>query len=242
MEFKALLVQIRQNAKVLEEERRSFAESAGLELSQVHTFNVFDHQSFDFHLLGPYQCLFIGGASEASVLEPNKYPFVPSLEKLVLSCVEKDFPVFASCFGFQAAVTALGGVIERNEEDFEMGTYPMQLTSAAKGDPLFYNLPADFMAVSVHQEKCTQMPQNCELLAFTEACPHAFRVANKPFWGFQFHPELSKQNLVTRLAEYQAQYTEDQDHYQDVIDTLQETPDAAKLLKNFISYTKSLIN
>lgn len=242
MDFKALLIQIRQNPRVLIEERQSFADSSGLHLEQIHTFNVFDHQSFDFHLLDTYNCLFIGGASEASVLKPHQFPFVSSLEKLVLKCIEESYPVFASCFGFQVAVQAMGGIIERDEKNFEMGTYPMQMTPAAKGDPLFYNLKKDFIAVSVHQEKCTKMPDNCELLAFTDACPHAFRVTNKPFWGFQFHPELSKPILTSRLREYQELYTDDSAHYQKVIDSLQDTPEAPKLAKNFVTYVKSLIN
>lgn len=240
MEFKALLIQIRQNEKVLIEERNSFAEASGLSLEQVHTFNVFNHQSFDHHLISPYKCLFIGGASEASVLKPQIYTFMDSLKNLINHCVQHDFPVFASCFGFQAAVLALGGEIERDEVDFEMGTYPMQLTKAAKGDPIYYNMPDDFEAVSVHQEKCVRMPNNCELLAFTDSCPHSFRVLGKPFWAFQFHPELSKKNLVARLAEYQTQYIESADHYQKIIDSLNETPEAPKLLQNFISYVKNI--
>lgn len=242
MEFRALLIQIRQNPEVLAEERLSFATSAGLKIEQVHTFNVFDHQSFDFHLLKPYNCAFIGGASEASVLKPNIYPFVPNLEKLMIECAKNNFPTFASCFGFQVALQALGGEIIRDEDNYEMGTYPMKLTHAAANDPVFKGIPDNFMAVSVHQERCIKMPEEVELLASTDLCPHAFKVKNKDFWGFQFHPELNKENLISRLAAYQEQYTDDSNHYNSVINALSDTDDAQQLVKNFVSYVKSLMN
>ena len=53
-----------------------------------------------------YDALLVGGASEASVLEPENYPSVPHCINLLRHCIDVDFPVFASCFGFQLAVLA----------------------------------------------------------------------------------------------------------------------------------------
>ena len=153
-----------------------------------------------------------------------------------------NFPTFASCFGFQVALQALGGEIIRDEDNYEMGTYPMKLTHAAANDPVFKGIPDNFMAVSVHQERCIKMPKEVELLASTDLCPHAFKVKNKDFWGFQFHPELNKENLISRLAAYQEQYTDDSNHYNSVINALSDTDDAQQLVKNFVSYVKSLMN
>lgn len=234
--IKALLLQIRQNESVIAEEKASFARYSGLAPEQIFSFNVFDNPSFDIHLLKNYHCLFVGGASEASVLEPVKYAFVPSLIKLMRDCIDTSYPVFASCFGFQAAVLALGGKITKDTENFEMGTYRMKLSKEAVQDPVFQGVPNGFYAVSVHQEKTTELPPDCTLLASTDACIHAFRATGKPFWAFQFHPELDKPNLVDRLLAYAEKYTEDESHYQAVIDSLESTSDAHRLVSNFIKY------
>ena len=71
---------------------------------------------------------------ELGVLEPETYPAVPYCIALLEKCIARDFPVFASCFGFQLAVLAMGGDIVRDERDFEMGSLPITLRSAAAGD------------------------------------------------------------------------------------------------------------
>ena len=142
----------------------------------------------------------------------------------------------------KALMMELNGSSHIHEDNYEMGTYPMKLTHAAANDPVFKGIPDNFMAVSVHQERCIKMPKEVELLASTDLCPHAFRVKNKDFWGFQFHPELNKENLISRLAAYQEQYTDDSNHYNSVINALSDTDDAQQLVKNFVSYVKSLMN
>lgn len=75
------------------------------------------------------------GSSKASVLEPEIYSFLQPSQDLLLYCLKKHIPVFASCFGFQLAVMALGGRIVRQEHDFELGTIPISLSETAKDDP-----------------------------------------------------------------------------------------------------------
>jgi len=178
--------------------------------------------------------LFVGGASDASVLEPERYPFVPAGIELLRHCLRSELPVFASCFGFQLAVLALDGEIVRDHAGYEMGTPAIQLTAAARTDPLFHDMPDPFPAVSVHKERAPALPEGCELLAFTAACPHAFRVTGKPFWAFQFHPEVDRATLVQRLTHFKAHYTDGDDHLQTVLDQAVPTPDSNALTRRFV--------
>lgn len=235
-DLKILLLQIREDASVRIEEAQSFCRYAEISQQQLAVHNVFDHPSFDADILKGFDGLFIGGASEASVLEPQKYPFLDSGNRLIQYCLEQNVPVFASCFGFQMAIIALGGNIHRSESDFEMGTLPITLTPAGEQDPVFKNTPNPFHAVSVHQESATELPKNCIALARTDKCEHSFRVCDKPFWAFQFHPEVDKKTLVQRLGVYQEKYTEDASHYRNVIKSLVETPESNRLVRNFIDY------
>ncbi len=216
-----------------EEEYASFVAHSGLASEQIDVLNVFDTQDFEPDVITGYDSLFVGGASEASVLEPEEFPFVAPGIRLLQHCVDQNTPVFASCFGFQLAVLALGGSIVRDEYNFEMGTIPVSLTPAATEDELFCDIADGFPAVSVHKERAPELPACCELLAFTEACPHAFKVKDKPFWAFQFHPEVDRETLVERLTIYKSSYTEGDGHLEQVLAATVDTPESNALVGKF---------
>jgi len=232
---KILLLQIRDNPKVRQEELESFVRFSGLRMEQVDVLNVFDTPHFAPDIINEYDSLWVGGASEASVLEPERYDFLGPASELLHRCLADEIPVFASCFGFQLAVIALGGEIVRDSHDYEMGTVEISLTDAAENDAVFAGIPHGFRAVSVHKERAPKLPGGCELLAYTDACPHAFRVTGKPFWAFQFHPEVDRTTLVDRLTIFSAGYTDGEEHLQQVLDAIVETPDSNQLLSNFVS-------
>ncbi|MFW1677283.1 type 1 glutamine amidotransferase [Pontibacter sp. JAM-7] len=232
--LRVLLLQIRDGQQVRREELESFAHYSGLSLRQIDVLNVFDQPDVPLNAADGYDALWVGGASEANVLEPQAYPFVTSCISLLNVCLERNLPVFASCFGFQLAVLALGGVIRHKEVDFEMGTLPISLSLAAAEDPLFSHLNDPFYAVSVHKQFADQVPDCCQVLAYTRQCVHAFRVWQKPFWAFQFHPEVDRRVLVERLTYYQQKYTAGEGHLQSVLDAAVETPQSNGLLSRFV--------
>lgn len=233
-DLRILLLQIRDLEHVRIEEHRSFAQQAGLELGQIDVLNVFDTPRFPADAAAGYDALFVGGASEASVLEPETYAFVPFGCELLWHAREAGQPVFASCFGFQLAVIAFGGRIVRDESDFEMGTLPIRLTPEARDDPILHDAPDGFLAVSVHRERAVATPPGCVQLARSDLCCHVFRVAGKPFWAFQFHPEVDRDTLVERLTVFKEHYTEGDDHLERVLGTARETPEANRLVTRFV--------
>jgi len=227
-------MQIRDEATVRTEEYQSFLTYSGLTEDQLDVLNVFDTPHFDAGVLEGYDGLFVGGASEASVLEPEQYPFVVPAIALLQYCLRESIPVFASCFGFQLAILALGGDIIRDRDNYEMGTPLLSLSKAATDDVLFKTITKAFPAVSVHRERATALPMGCELLAYTDACPHAFKVEDKPFWAFQFHPEVDRATLIERLTTYKSTYTEDDRQLNEVLASAVVTPESNKLLQRFV--------
>ncbi len=233
-DLKLLLLQIRDDALVRIEEHQSFCTYAGLQPHQIAIHNVFDVPEFGAEILDGYDALIVGGASEASVLEPERYPFVSAGIRLMQTCIERDFPVFASCFGFQMAVLALGGEIIRDEKDFEMGSIPISLTADAANDVLLHDAPDGFHAIAVHRERSIDCPSDAILLAYTDNCAHAFKVKNKRFWAFQFHPEVDRQTLIERLTIFKDHYTEGATHLQQILDSAVETPHSNNLVSHFV--------
>ncbi|MBY5920923.1 type 1 glutamine amidotransferase [Ferrimonas balearica] len=233
-EVTLLLMQIRDNPQTREEEWRSFAQFCGLERTQIRILNLFDTPEFGPEVLEGVDGLLVGGSSEASVLEPERYPFVEPAMALLRHCISIKLPVFCSCFGHQLAVRALGGEVIRDERDFEMGTVPILLTAAARTDPLYHDMPQGFMAVSVHRERALVVPEGCTLLAYTEPCTHSFKVDGAPFWTTQFHPEVDRPVLIQRLTQFAHHYTDGEDHLREVLESAEETPLSNDLLRRFV--------
>jgi GMP synthase (glutamine-hydrolysing) len=115
-----------------------------------------------------------------------------------------------------------------------MGTVPIRLTPLARSDPLFCDVPNGCLAVSVHRERATAVPAGCQLLAYTDKCPHAFRVSRRPFWAFQLHPEVDRARLVERLTIYRARYTENSAQLQQVLKGTSETPESNEMVRKFV--------
>ncbi len=233
-QLRLLLLQIRESESVKQEELQSFASYAGLSVKQFDVLNVFDTPDFPDTVADGYDALIVGGASDANVLLPDTYCFVPACQQLLARCADTGLPVFASCFGFQLAVLALGGEILHKETDFEMGTLPIGVSCAGKDDPLFRDTPDGFYAVSVHKQYASHLPEGCIELAATEQCMHAFRYQSQPFWAFQFHPEVDKKILVERLTFYKRKYTEGDGQLDRVLANAVETPESNGLVRKFV--------
>ena len=188
--------------------------------------NVFDRPSFKPSLLDNFDALYVGGASEANVLEPHKYPFNKNCIELLRYAAEISKPTFASCFGFQLAVLAFGGVILNKDKGYEMGTVKISLTDKAKSDLVYQGIEDRFPAVSVHRQYASTIPEPLEMLAYTEQCIHSFKYKNKPLWAFQFHPEVDRETLVKRLTIFSKHYTDNTEQIKEVLNSAVETPES----------------
>jgi len=233
--LKLLLLQLRSDKQTMTEELESFARFAELKLSQIDVLNVFRIPEFPASIINKYDGMFIGGSSSVTVLNPEKYTFINNCVSLIRYCLEIDIPVFASCFGHQLTAIALGGKVYRHHgKDFEKGTIPITLTQEAENDILYRDVPNHFLGVSVHKEYTKEIPSGCTLLAYTNTCHHTYKVKNKRFWTFQFHPEVNKEILIKRLSLYKQQYTGNDEELLKIFASAKETPVANKLLKKFI--------
>ena len=233
--LKILLLQIREDPTTRQEEQDEFIRYGNLDPKQIDILDVFQTPAFTPDILQGYDALFIGGSSDATVLEPHNFPFVTCSKTLLKHSIESQFPVFASCFGFQLLVEAAGGAVIRDPDNLEMGVYPLSTTPAGKKDALFGDLPEPFLAVSGHKERALTLPPGLVNLAYSERCPyHAVRVEHCPIYGFQFHPEVDATDLKARLNRYQHRYLNDSSRIQSILESIQETPQSNQLISNFI--------
>ena len=144
----------------------------------------------------------VGGSGDYYVSKRSLPKFDAQLE-LLATVAEIGFPLFASCFGFQILVQALGGVIVHDPVNVEVGTYDLTLTSAGVADPLLGCLPSVFAAQLGRKDRADSLPAGVLHLAGSERSPYqAFRIPGQPIWATQFHPELDVDTNRLRFERY----------------------------------------
>lgn len=143
----------------------------------------------------------LGGSGDHSVARGG--PWLPAALEAMVRLYDSAKPTFASCWGFQAMARALGGEVVTDRSRAEVGTEWMQLTSAGESDPVFGPLGKRFQAQVGHEDIVTRLPAGATLLASSERVENqAFRMDGKPIYATQFHPELSRADLLARIRRY----------------------------------------
>lgn len=101
---------------------------------------------------------------------------------------ELGVPVLGICYGMQLACQVLGSRIE-SVESREYGH--ARLNVSDPGD-LLRNIPSVTSVWMSHADQVTGLDEDFTVLARTANCPYAaVRHKTKPFYGVQFHPEVT---------------------------------------------------
>lgn len=179
-------------------------------------------------------CLLVGGAGAYSVAVET--PWLRRTLELLRDVCASHVPMFASCWGFQAVARALGGEVVHDPQHAEVGTFPVYLTEAGKRDPVFGPLGECFGAQMGHEDRVTRLPECAIRLAYSERVDNqAYRLADRPVYCTQFHPELRREDLLQRLAAYPA-YLERTGcrTAAEFAERLRDTPETESLLRRFV--------
>lgn len=195
---------------------------------QVTAVDVLN-ESLDASIHERFDALLIGGAGEFGVLDD--FPHIRRTLDFIGESAGRGFPIFGSCFGFQALSLALGGEVVRDPSRGEFGTHDVALHAAAAGDPLFTALPSRFTAQQGHKDHVVRLPAGASHLAGSERSPfQAARFGDALIWGTQFHPELTEDDNRLRVLTYRERYGLQLDS---VLETLRPSEHTHGLLARF---------
>lgn len=234
--LRVLLLQAREpDDPCLLEERESFAARSGLRLEQIEPWSLLEAAP-TLTEARRFDAVLVGGSGDYFVSKnhlPNQDGFFEFLQEVTLT----EHPMFASCFGFQCFVQALGGEIIYDPDRTEVGTFDLQLTEQGAGDELLGVLPRDFPAQMGRKDRATRLPDDAVHLASSELCPfQALRWTSAPVWATQFHPELdyvtNRQRFENYAAGYQAAMTDEE--LQASLESYRPSPDTERLLPRFL--------
>jgi len=136
----------------------------------------------------------------SSAMVSHREPWSERTAAWLADAVTAGTPVLGICYGHQLLAHGLGGRVGRNPRGREIGTVEVTLSGAARGDPLFGDLPERVRVQSTHVEAVLELPVGARRLASSDADPHqAFAVGGRA-WGVQFHPEFDADVVRTYLT------------------------------------------
>ncbi len=236
MALKILLLQARrENDPSRIEERRSFAQKAGVDVNQIVPHDLLEGPP-TLAEVRRHDALMIGDSGDFYVSKRNLHGF-DSLLELLAEVAELGHPTFASCFGFQCMVAALGGEVIHDPRNTEVGTYRLTLTEKGRKDELFGALPLTFAAQLGRKDRAAKLPQGVENLAASPKAPfQALRIPGKPVWASQFHPELdrrtNRERFLIYLDGYSAHMSEEE--RAKALEQFEESPETSRLLSKFL--------
>lgn len=234
-----LLIQAREAGDPMaEHERNAFAGRSELPLECFSTFNIALQPAAEFSPEG-FDALMVGGSGAFSLVEGG-FHWHEDFLAMTRQILSSGIPMFASCFGFQAIVQALGGALAKDPDRAELGTYAVTLTEAGKADPLFGDLPQVFDAQFGHNDSAIRLTDDLIHLASTERCFYqAIRVKDRPVVATQFHPELNRSGNLDRFRNYLKNYKQPEHSFEEAMAHAEsihrETPHACGLLHSFVA-------
>ncbi len=163
--------------------------------SEIRAWDISDQEIREFNPRG----VILSGGPE-SVTETDS-PRAPAL------AFELGVPVLGICYGMQTMAVQFGGQVEGSHIS-EFGYAQIRVTGNTGllhdiKDHVAHDGTSLLDVWMSHGDKVIRLPEGFELMAETDSCPIAGMVhRDKPFYGIQFHPEVTHTLQGTRIYEH----------------------------------------
>lgn len=234
--LRVVLVQARSEPQMIEQEQECFVERCRLPRDRFHVVNVVTGDPPQLADLENVDVVLIGGAGAYSAAED--YEWTAPLLDFVRLVVDREMPLFGSCWGHQIIARALGGTVVYDPDHSELGCGWVDRTDAGALDPLFHRFPERFRANMGHHDRVVELPDGAVELARNGQRYQAFKLEGRPVYGTQFHSELDAERERERILVYREYYRDalpDEETVQYVLNDLADTTEVDHLLYDFLT-------
>ncbi|UWF77243.1 MULTISPECIES: glutamine amidotransferase-related protein [Microbacterium] len=125
------------------------------------------------------------------------------LETMAQRALDGGTPAFFTCYGIGVVTRMLGGTVGTATPESTRPT-TIRITAAGAEDPVFGPSAPELPVLTAHKEGSAEPPPGSVLLATNDDCPvQAYRVGSR-LYATQFHPEVTPQDFVDRMAYYRS--------------------------------------
>ena len=121
--------------------------------------------------------------------QDDEFHWLGSEEEFLKDVLARAVPVFGVCLGAQMVARAAGAAVAPASAP-EIGWLEVELTADGAADPVLGRFPARATVFQWHHYTF-DLPQGGIELARSPVCTQAFRLADRPAWGIQFHAEVT---------------------------------------------------
>ena len=148
----------------------------------------------------PDAVLVFGGAMNCE--QEARHPWLVGEKAHLGRLLAAGTPALGVCLGAQLLAEVAGGSVTRMDAP-EIGWRSVLLERGAGSDPLLGSLPARFEGFQWHSYQLSP-PPGAQVLARGTACVEAFRASSVPWWGIQFHAEVTGEDVEGWIDDYRS--------------------------------------
>jgi GMP synthase (glutamine-hydrolysing) len=129
--------------------------------------------------------------------QEHRHPWLRDEGDWLRSLLDREVPTLGVCLGAELLAHAAGWRVAQMPRP-EIGWHDVELTPAARDDPLLDGVPPRFRAFQWHSY-AAEPPTGAPVLAVSPACAQVYRVGERA-WGIQFHAEVDGAAIEGWLA------------------------------------------
>ena len=157
--------------------------------------------------------------------------WIVELEMLIKKAYDIEKPILGICFGHQLVAQALGGIVEKNNKGWELGSSSIIINDIGLSSPIFKDVLIDDYFYMSHQDVVIKLPKEAVELASNEKGNQSYSIGDY-IYGVQFHPEFPY-SVTKKYAKIR--------HDKGLIDTIPElnkSKTSHMIINNFIRSLK----
>jgi len=183
-------------------------------------------------MLAGYDGIFLSGSPHGAY---EDIPFINREHDLICEAGNLGIPMLGVCFGSQILASALCGRDQVFRRDScEIGYKALPVTAAARDDLICSELGDSVFMFVWHNDEIRGNHPDMTIIASSDICPNqVWRYRDRPFWGIQGHPEITRDQAPVWFEENRERMERDGADVDQLKASADEAAEAKTMLRRF---------